>query len=181
MPWTSAPTPLAVEGLGEVAGVPPPDTVPAFEPGEPALPLIRPVAFGWRLTSALPGAVIVEPPTDVPGELLVMEPPMPLELGEALGLPAATCAAACWLQTSKSACVCATAGAAASAPAIAASAMLRVKLAMVSLLRKPSQLQARCHRPHADAARAARLATPEVDRYAWSSARASDLRESGET
>jgi hypothetical protein len=83
--------------------------------------------FGSRLTSVLPGAVIVEPPIEVPGELLVMEP---LELGEALGLPAATCAAACWLQTSKSPCDCAAAGTAASAPASAVSAMVRVKLAM---------------------------------------------------
>jgi hypothetical protein len=128
MPCTSLlPTPVAVEGLGVVAGVPPPGTVPTFDPGEPALPLMRPLVFGSRLTSVLPGAVIVEPPIEVPGELLVMEP---LELGEALGLPAPTCAAACRLQVSKSACVCAAAGTAASAPASAASAMLRVKVVM---------------------------------------------------
>ena len=77
----------AVEGLGTVFGVPPPAAVPvpATEPGEPALPLIRPLAFGARFTSVLPGAVITEPPTEVPGELLVM-------LAE---VPPATWAAAC--------------------------------------------------------------------------------------
>ncbi|PYM22608.1 MAG: hypothetical protein DMD78_14165 [Candidatus Rokuibacteriota bacterium] len=81
---------IEVEGLGEVIGVPPPAAVPvpATAPGEPALPLMRPLAFGTRLTSVLPGAVITEPPTEVPGELLVMEPPAP-------ALPVAAWAAAC--------------------------------------------------------------------------------------
>jgi hypothetical protein len=52
-------------------------------PGDPALPLLRPVALGWRLASMRPGDVIVEPPLLVPGEVG----------GEALGLAAA--AAAC--------------------------------------------------------------------------------------
>jgi len=136
MPCTSALDGLAlgieVDGLGAVLGVPPPAVVPvpAFVPGEPALPLMRPLAFGTRLTSLLPGAVITEPPTEVPGELLVIVPPP----AEVAALPE-TWAAACWLQASKSACVCATAGAAISATATAASEMTRVKLAMgVSLL-----------------------------------------------
>lgn len=72
---------VAVDGLGEVAGVPPPAlvAVPAPVPGEPALPLMRPLAFGTRLTSLLPGAVITEPPTDVPGVALVIVP-LPAEV-----------------------------------------------------------------------------------------------------
>jgi len=78
---------IDVDGLTGVPA-PPAVPVPATAPGEPALPLMRPLAFGTRLTSVLPGAVITEPPTEVPGELLVMEPPAP-------ALPVAAWAAAC--------------------------------------------------------------------------------------
>src|SRR5882762_4835123 len=117
MPCTSALDGLAlgieVDGLGAVLGVPPPAAVPvpAFVPGEPALPLMRPLAFGTRLTSLLPGAVITEPPTEVPGELLVIVPVLSVVALAPDG-------------------VCAAAGAAASASVSAASGIARVKLAM---------------------------------------------------
>ena len=117
-------------GSGDSADGPlpmsPPEVVPASVPGEPALPLIRPLAFGTRLASLLvPGEVIVEPP-------LVAPPPAPKpEPGEALGLDDSL-ACACWLQASKSACVCAAtcAGAQTRTAAIPRSAVARVKLAM---------------------------------------------------
>jgi hypothetical protein len=119
-----------VEGLAlgdeDVDPLRPPEVVPAPVPGEPALPLMRPLAFGWRLASLLvPGEVIVEPPLVAPP--LTPEP----EPGEALGL-LDTLACACWLQASKSDWVCASpyAGAQARTAAMPRSAVARVKVAM---------------------------------------------------
>jgi hypothetical protein len=104
----------------------PPDVVPAPVPGEPALPLMRPLAFGCRLASLLvPGEVIVEPP-------LLAPPPTPEpEPGEALGLDDSL-ACACWLHASKSAWVCpeTCAGAQTRTAAVPSSAVARVTFAM---------------------------------------------------
>ena len=125
--------PLADESddpLEEPLPLSPPDVVPAPVPGEPALPLMRPLAFGCRLASLLvPGEVIVEPPLVAPP--LTPDP----EPGEALGVDdddSLACAA--WLQASKSAWVCAAtcAGAQTITAAIPRSAVARVKLAMKS-------------------------------------------------
>jgi hypothetical protein len=83
----------------ELPVAPEPDTpaeglAPALAPDEPALPLMRPLASGVRLTSVLPGAGATEPATEDPGELLAIEPLAPPAL------------AACWLHASKSAWVC---------------------------------------------------------------------------
>src|SRR5688572_4427718 len=121
--------PLADESddpLEEPLPLSPPDVVPAPVPGEPALPLMRPLAFGCRLASLLvPGEVIVEPP-------LLAPPPTPEpEPGEALGLDDSL-ACACWLHASKSACVCAEtcAGAQTRTAAMPRSADARVTFAM---------------------------------------------------
>lgn len=112
----------------EVLPLSPPEVVPAPVPGEPALPLMRPVAFGTRLASLLvPGDVIVEPPLVAPP--LTPDP----EPGEALGLED-TLACACWLQASKSACVCAATCAGAQTRA----AMPRSAVARVNVAMKPS-------------------------------------------
>jgi hypothetical protein len=90
-------TPLGL-ALGEPAEDETPGEVeiaPVFEPGEPGLPLMRPLAFGWRLASELPGLVTVEPPLES-----VPLGPVPLTLPL---VPAPIEACACRLQSSKSA------------------------------------------------------------------------------
>src|SRR2546426_8374664 len=89
---------------------PPPEIAPAFVPGEPAEPEMRPLAFGWRLASLLPGLVMTEPPTLGPGEALGLLP------GEATA-PAAACASRSHWSKSFWVWACATAPAASSAAA----------------------------------------------------------------
>jgi hypothetical protein len=131
------------DALGVLADVPdvadpvvidPPDVVAdapgalADAPGALALPL----PLGALEALALPGDV-ADALADAPGVALVMDP---LD-AEVPALPA-TCAAACWLHVSKSACVWAAAGSAVSARATA-SGIARVKVAMtVFLLERPA-------------------------------------------
>jgi hypothetical protein len=85
LPPLDVPAPaLAPELLGLALGtfdiVPLLDVAPLSVPGDPGLLLIRPVEFGIRLTSELPGLVTVDPPLDsvplVPPPLtLLVEPP----------------------------------------------------------------------------------------------------------
>jgi len=113
------PLPLGL-ALGE------PETAPLSVPGEPGLPLIRPLEFGMRLASELPGLVTVEPP-------LASVPPAPVPLTLLVELvPSAACA---WrLHSSKSLwlAVCANAPFhAARKPAAVTSAVIRVRLFIV--------------------------------------------------
>ncbi len=119
--------PLAVEDellpLGLALGAL--ETAPLSVPGEPGLPLIRPLEFGMRLASELPGLVTVEPPLDS-----VPPAPVPLTLLVEL-VPSAACA--CRLHSSKSLwlAVCAKAPFhAARKPAAVTSAVMRVRLFM---------------------------------------------------
>ncbi len=147
--------PLAVEDellpLGLALGAL--ETAPLSVPGEPGLPLIRPLEFGMRLASELPGLVTVEPPLDS-----VPPAPVPLTLLVEL-VPSAACA--CRLHSSKSLwlAVCAKAPFhAARKPAAVTSAVMRVRLFIVlSSVRVPGfgfarsacrgRLQGGCHRP----------------------------------
>ena len=102
------------------------ETAPLFVPGEPGLPLIRPLEFGMRLASELPGFVTVEPPLES-----VPAVPVPLTLLVEL-VPRAACA--CRLHSSKSLwlAVCAKAPFhAARKPAAVTSAVMRVRLFIV--------------------------------------------------
>jgi hypothetical protein len=133
------------------------ETAPLSVPGEPGLPLIRPLEFGMRLASELPGLVTVEPPLDS-----VPAAPVPLTLLVEL-VPTAACA--CRLHSSKSLwlAVCAKAPFhAARKPAAVTSAVMRVRLFIVlSSVRVPgfgfarsacrARLQGECHRPRARA------------------------------
>jgi hypothetical protein len=151
--------PLDVPLAVEVALLPPGlalgalETAPLSVPGEPGLPLIRPLEFGMRLASELPGLVTVEPPLDS-----VPPAPVPLTLLVEL-VPSAACA--CRLHSSKSLwlAVCAKAPFhAARKPAAVTSAVMRVRLFIVlssvkicgfgiAGLACRERLQAGCHRP----------------------------------